>query len=504
LRSKTLKTAQNPYDVVAYPGRSYPDTHPNTLATMAILHGLSPAPVARCRVLEVACGDGANLIPMAYASPESEFAGFDLAAEPIARGQARIRELGLRNVRLFEGDLLDASLDARMEPGRFDYIVAHGIYTWAPAAVGDRVLALCGKLLAEDGVAFVSYNALPGGHLRLMLRDMMLFRAQGTGDLLEQVEEGMAFLRFVCESRHEDDTLRSAIESQLKRMEKRGPAVVRHDEMSDVYQPVSFTQMVEHAQRHGLQYLCEATLPPPPDPAYRADIQASLDNAAGRDLLRKEQLMDFLRLRMYRETLLCRAGRTVRRDYPAESFRRLLFASQAVAVEGETPGATAFVLPSGVKMESTHPNAKALLTELGKAWPHALSLEELAPRMAGAGVALDAQGLALLVRMAIARMIEFRAWNPPLVRTISERPRASAVSRRQARAGENATSLLHRSIGLEDAKLRTLLRLLDGTRARAELLDAMAAELEGSSLEELESGLNSSIENFYRAGIFEA
>src|SRR5271154_3061941 len=102
-----VRTEKDAYDVVAYPSFPYPDTHPDHLAAMAILHGLSPAPVERCRVLEIACNEGANLIPMAHAIPGSEFVGFDLARLPIERGQARIRELALTNVRLFESNLLD-------------------------------------------------------------------------------------------------------------------------------------------------------------------------------------------------------------------------------------------------------------------------------------------------------------------------------------------------------------------------------------------------------------
>lgn len=500
MRRKTLKTAQNPYDLVAYPGHAYSNTHPDNLASMAILHGLTPAPVERCRVLEIACGEGANLIPMAYAIPGSEFVGFDLAAKPVERGLARSRELGLRNLRLFQGDLLQIGA----ELGRFDYIIAHGLYAWAPAPVGDRVLSLCRELLNENGIAFVSYNTMPGGHLRLMLRDMMLFRTQGCEDPVKQVEEGIEFLRFVYEARPENDEFRPFLETQWNRMDKRGAAAIRHDEMSETYHPVHFIEFVEHAQKHGLQYVCESTLPPPPDPAYRAEIQQTLERAAGGDFLRKEQLLDFLRVRMYRETLLCRAECAVRRDFPAESFHRLLFASRAIPVEGEAPGATAFVLPDGIKMESSHPGVTTLLTELGNAWPHALSAEDLGAKLAGTGLALDRQGIAVLVRLAIARMIEFRAWKAPLAPAISDRPKASAVSRQQARAGANATSLLHLIIALEDEKLRTLLKLLDGTRTRGELLEAMGAELKEASLSELERGFEVSIENFYRSGVLEA
>lgn len=467
---------------------------------MAILHGLSPAPVGHCRVLEIACGDGANLIPMAYAIPGSEFVGFDLAGAPILRGQARIGELGLKNARLFQGDLLEVGAGF----GQFDYIIAHGIYAWAPEPVRDRVLALCAELLADHGVAFISYNAMPGGFLRLMLRDMMLFRIQDIDDPLKRVEEGMAFLHLVCEARPEDDPYRPILEAQIKRMDRPNLGAVRHDEMSEAYQPVHFLELAQHAQKHGLQYLCESVLPPPPDPGYREEINQTLESAAAGDFLRKEQLLDFVRLRAYRETLLCRKERLVRRDFPAECFRHLLFASQTTPAEGEKPGATAFVLPGGIKMESNHPGVTALLLELGKAWPYALSFESLEPILAGAGLALDAQGVALLVRLAISQMIKFRAWNPSLARTIPERPKASAVSRQEVLTHDRITSLLHLVVRVEDANARTLLKRLDGSLTHAELLQAMAAVLPEAPLDELEARLEEALRNFHRSGILEA
>ena len=214
-----MHTRTDPYDAVAYPGFPYPDTHPDHLAAMAILHGLSPASVERCRVLEIACNEGANLIPMAYAIPKSEFIGFDLAGLPVERGQQRIRALGLANIRLFQGDVLEAGA----ELGQFDYIIAHGIYSWVPEPVRNRLLALCRELLTPHGVAFVSYAALPGGHLRNMLREMMLYGVQDIDDPEQKAAAAFACLRFVMNARKPGDPFRALIEEQLKSFEKRSP-----------------------------------------------------------------------------------------------------------------------------------------------------------------------------------------------------------------------------------------------------------------------------------------
>jgi SAM-dependent methyltransferase len=491
---------QDPYDSLAYPGNSYPDTHPDRLAAMAILHGLSPAPVAHCRVLEIGCSEGANLIPMAYAMPGSEFVGFDLARLPVERGEERIRELGLENIRIFQGDLLNVG----KELGSFDYIIAHGFYAWVPEPVRDRLLALCGELLTADGVAFVSYNALPGSHLRTMIREMMLFSAEGVDDPEQRVADGLAFLQFVAGTRDEGDPIRVMLEERLKRLEARDPGGTFHDELNDAYHPVQFSEFVEHAHKHGLQYLCEAVLPGPNDPCYRADLRLALERVAGDDLLRREQMLDFVRMRAYRQTLLCRAECAVRSDFPAECLRRLMLASPARSAPGEKPGAKIFTLPNGSRVEINHAAVLALLGALEPAWPHALRFDELEPQLAEAGFALDGEGGPLLMQLAVATMIEFHAWSAPVAREIAARPKASACSRQEARTRTQVATLLHGTFGFDDPLIRSFLQLLDGTRDRKALFEAMQAEFPAVAEKEFKDGIETGLGQLFRAGLLEA
>jgi len=495
-----LQTEIESYNTFVYPGFSFPETHPDRLAGMAILHGLTPAPVERCRVLEIGCNEGANLIPMAYAIPTSEFVGFDLARLPIERGQQRIRELGLTNVRIFASDLLEVGV----ELGQFDYIIAHGVYAWVPEPVRDRLLALCGELLAANGIAVVSYNVLPGGHLRKMLREMMLRYVEGIEDPLRRVTESLAFLRFLAESRPEGDAYRMVIEEQLRNMEKRTPEATYHDEFADAYHPVLFTEFAAHAAKHGLQYLSEAELPPPTDPCYRAEVRSALQSAAGFDIVKQEQLLDFMRARAYRETLLCREEHRVSRDFSAEQLRKLLFASQATSAPAEAPGAMVFTLPGGIRMESNHAGAIALLETLGANWPRALSFEELEPMLAGSGFALDGEGVTLMLRLIVSKFVELRAWRAPVAAEISARPRASACGRLESRTRTWAATLLHGTLKLDDPAVARFLQLLDGTRDRTELLKQMKAEFPGVPAEELEAGIEPGLIFLHRAGMLEA
>src|SRR5688572_22135916 len=66
------------YDEVPYINRSFPQTHPDRLATLATLFGVATADIDRARVLELGSASGDNLIPMALALPGSQFLGIDL------------------------------------------------------------------------------------------------------------------------------------------------------------------------------------------------------------------------------------------------------------------------------------------------------------------------------------------------------------------------------------------------------------------------------------------
>lgn len=158
------------YDEVQYPSGIHEQTHPDRLATIATLLGLSPAPIQRCRVLELGCGDGTNVHAMAYGLPQSEFLGIDRAVRPIAAGRQMIADFALTNVRLEQRDFLEIGADRGSS-----IIITHGVYSWVPAPVRDSIMRICAECLAPNGFASIRYNAYPGCHLRDMARRMMLF-----------------------------------------------------------------------------------------------------------------------------------------------------------------------------------------------------------------------------------------------------------------------------------------------------------------------------------------
>ena len=200
------------YDRITYRTLPMPQTHPDRLATIALLHGMTPRSIAGCRVLELGCGDGSNLIPMAYGLPGSEFVGVDLAATAVASGSAAISTLGLRNVVLHHQDVMDVSAAF----GTFDYIIAPGIYSWVPAPVRDRILAICEAHLAPRGVAFVSYNTYPGCHLRQAVWQILQFHVDGIVDPGERITQARALARFMADCPQADGSDGAVLANEMR------------------------------------------------------------------------------------------------------------------------------------------------------------------------------------------------------------------------------------------------------------------------------------------------
>ena len=424
---------------------------------MATLFGLEPAPPAGCRLLELGCGEGGNLVPMAYALPGGSFCGIDLSGRAIERARAATAALGLGNVVFREADLSGAE-------GEFDYVVAHGVYSWIEPERRDALLAACRDRLAPQGVAYVSYDVLPGGYLREITRRMLRWHLRGVDDPAERIAQARALLEAVVSAGRGGEEVRRAAERALAQ----GDASLYHDELAPHHEAVLFADFAAHAERHGLRFLAEADV-------FEMSTAPVAEELAGLadDVVAREQYLDFFKGRMFRQTLLRHAGApTVAAG--AEVVRGMLAASPV------HPAGDAFEGPGGARLTSSHALVRSALTRLGEAWPDAIPVAELAT---GATEAETLELCETLSRAYAANLVHLHVWSPPLATEPGERPVASALARLQVAEGERVTTLRHTSVEVPDALGRRLIALLDGTRDRAALLrelDRPADELERS------------------------
>jgi methyltransferase-like protein/ubiquinone/menaquinone biosynthesis C-methylase UbiE len=479
----------SPYDTVNYPGYPFIQTHPDRLAVIARLLGLNAPPIRRCRVLELACGDGGNLIPMALTLPEARFTGVDLAAQPIAQGLETIAALGLENITLQQGDLLDFR-----PTGQFDYIITHGLYSWCPLPVRDAILRITSRHLAPQGIAYVSYNALPGGRIRQMLREMMLFHASEFADPMERATQARALLQLIAQGRARPDVFTDLVKAEIERMTDHDLWLLFHDELGEIYSPVYLHEFVARAAEHGLQYLADANLYDLQPANLTPEAQDAIAAITLKDRVLREQYADFIQCRRFHHTLLCRDGLRIADPPTPDRIEKLYIATSAVSdpspVDLGKDVLVDFKGPLASGMKTAHPVAKALMAALIEESPQALSFGDLLRRSRSSRH--RAEAAQILLAISVAGLTDLHTAPLPVTNKVTSHPIASPLARYQARKGRPLANLTHCTVETRPGIQLELLPLLDGKRS----LQTLARKLKQSPKD-----LEKVLQNLARLGL---
>ncbi|MCW1923498.1 class I SAM-dependent methyltransferase [Luteolibacter arcticus] len=446
------------YSENRYPDLSHPVTDISRLWVSARAGGLERLPEpAACRVLELGCAGGQNLLPLAARYPKSEFTGLDYSDTAIRKARQASYEAGLHNIRFEAADL------EHWRPSHpCDFLIAHGVFSWVPDEVKTRVLDLCGQVLSDNGVACISYNTLPGWSLRSGLVPLVKALANnpaaaGLGDSVESVAASLADMAG-------GGTAHAAnVQAICRDMVKKGPTVLPFDDFAPVCDAVYFAQFASWAGERGLRYLGEARLQdnlPDGISPHAFDRLAPLAT----DPILLQQTLDLLSGRTHRNSLFCRVD--------------------AMLEDGMTTGVVMnFAAGRGlVELPPVESRVVGLFRQLlEEIAPSCLAMQELVERTAdrlGAGWEPSRHGRELtgwIYQAARLGGIELRS-EPLEIRSHSmAAPRLSALNLHFAAAGRPVVDARHFPCRFPDGHER-LLAAMNGSRAADELAEHARAE----------------------------
>ena len=449
---------------IAYGDLTFQDSHPGQLAAIATLLGLTPPPVDTARVLELGCGTGFNILAMSQALPNAHFTGIDYSPVQIERAQSAVAAIGATNVEFLCRSILDYSAT----PGSFDYIIAHGVYSWISAATRDALMAIIERCLSPNGVAYISYNTYPGWHSRIVAREIFTFFAQpgaSSAERARQSREGAA--RLLPAITNPDSLYGQTLQAEVAPLLNAPDYYIAHEYLVEDNFPTYFRDFAAHAGRFNLQYLAESRLLANSF-VLGGDLRKALDENAGSDILRREQYLDFLIGCYFRQSLLCHAAAPVNREVEPERILPLSVSLTAEILE-VTPDA--WRIRSHIGAEFTvddKPIVKILelLRQLGPAPVPAQAF--IQPIIDALGMhSVAALGGTIIAGILLAGWSRglwiLRADTPVLVNPPSPKPLACPLARLQARQSNRCTNRLHRTITLAPDE-QALLQQLDGTR----------------------------------------
>jgi methyltransferase-like protein len=484
--------AGSTYDAVPYSVCAFAQTRPDRLGAIAALFGMEPALPGDCRVLELGCASGGNLIPMALSWPGGRFVGIDLSQRQIDDGQRVAHELGLNNV-----DLRCLSiLDVPAELGMFNYILCHGVYSWVPPEVQNKILETCRDHLSPQGVAYVSYNTFPGWHARAAIREMLCYHTEKFQQPDDRIREARGLLTFLVRSvgSHEA-AFNSLMRHEMSVLAATPDTYLLHEHLEEYNEPLYFRQFVDRAAAKNLQYLGEAAITQMVPSRLGTEVETTLRQISS-DLVEMEQYMDFLRNRMFRQTLLCHDSVKLDHVLRPEAVGKMWIASAAKPVSAEpdlkSDAPEDFRTEDGGHgtLTSRDPLMKAAMTHLARSWPESVQFGELARRaaelagLASAGIRPE-QSRQLATRLLncyTAGLVEFSLGPPQFVATVSERPLASPYARLRARAGTKVVNMRLEATVLSEPG-RLVLQHLDGRHDRAALVQLVQEWMNNRSKE---------------------
>ncbi|NKD55665.1 MULTISPECIES: methyltransferase regulatory domain-containing protein [unclassified Haematospirillum] len=457
-------SAQTSYDVVPYDSYPFAQTHPAHLMTLGRLFGMQAPDIATARVLELGCASGWNIIPIAADYPHATVVGVDLSSVQIEEGRRHIQALGLDNIRLNCASITD--IDETW--GTFDYIICHGVLSWVPEAVRDHIFKVMKHNLTANGIAYVSYNTLPGWNQVRSVRDMMRYHADNFSDPVEKASQALSILKFAADNTNPGRKgYLEILKEEMTLLEGHSKSYILHEHLEAENHQYYFHQFAGQAKDNGLAYLGDAMLPS----MYVGNLAPNASKVLGEieDIVRLEQYMDFVTNRRFRSTLLCHDTIALDRTINPEKLSGYSFVSHLAPQETEgkeTGSSMTFVGPQTATAHSALDIAifQVLYAERGKP----VSLPDLIQKVAGQlrstdHAAIRRAFLNNLCALVLGGSVSLHTEPGKQTTTISDKPITSKVSRYRATFSNRVINGYHGLVTLSEVD-RILIQYLDGTQ----------------------------------------
>jgi SAM-dependent methyltransferase len=448
-----LPSPEDPYDRLPYTDHAYAETHPDRLAVVAMFSGWEPGPVESARILELGCGRGGNLLPMAAGLPQAELVGVDRSRRQIEEARSIAAATGLENTRFVEASF--ETLDGAGAP--FDYVIAHGVASWVPPHARRSLLLAVAKALTPGGVAYLSFNVLPGWYDRMAARDWLRW---GGGD---HARASLAWLRNHVSPENAD--YRRRLDAVAARLDETEQAYLTHEYLTDDHHPLLVATLLAEASESGLAYLGDAI---PGETALELLDDEVRDRARGMDAPGALQLVDFVRNTAFRRSLFVRADQGAARawrwspELKEGALERLRLASRLRPHTHPSSGLTERFDAGEVSVQVADGVTRHALHELTRIAPRSLPFSELAGRI-GASDQLALQKELFDLWLATGAL-ELHTREPAIAVIPGDCPLACPVARWHALHGGAVTNRWHHEVRLADPVLRRVLALLDGRR----------------------------------------
>lgn len=367
-----MNPRSDPYDELPYSSFPVEWTAPERLALTSLLHGGPRPSLKDYRVLELGCGNGANLLPLAFFRRHATFLGVDAAASPIKEAKDRQAALQLANVEFIRADFRTAS---RQIEGTFDFVLAHGVFSWVNDEARDALLHLISACLRPGGLFYLNYNARPGWNVRGLVREFLLAQTENRGPLRARAEHAQEVAARIASALERNEHPYSRLLANEFRFVRDGNvAWVGHEFLALDNHPYWRSEFLALARNHELEYVADADFNYasgriPPELARR--LQA--EQLVGRSI---DDTVDLLCYRQLHSPILTTRPLDRQLADTAE-LGNLIVASCLEPRPPNEAGNAVFKHPTGFEVEAREEEIQTAFNKLLPLWPRGLQVNSI-------------------------------------------------------------------------------------------------------------------------------
>lgn len=496
------------YNEVTYESMPFYFTHPAQLFTLGHLFKLGPPPIENARILELGCAAGGNIIPIAYHYPQAEVVGIDLAQKQVDIGLKQIHELGLTNITLKQQSILEFPESA----GKFDYIITHGVFSWVDKEIQHKILQICHDHLTPKGIAYISYNTLPGWNMAKNVRDLMQWHTKSFKTPGEKVQQARAVLKFLTDGLKDDKSpYAEFLKSEIQLLSKQSDHYLLHEHLEHFNEPMYFHEFMSMAQSHKLGYLCDTNL----SLMYRENLVPAFANELSKvnDSIVLGQYMDFMRNQRFRCTLLNHQTTPVDRNIEANDIESFYIQLTATC---QTPGfneqsihenKNVSFVQGALTYTVQHPLSQMAMLILMENQLRPMHYKDLCEALMKRGqvnnIGLVKKHLNLefnLMRLVFAGIISLTMKKPNYSVSLDEKPVVCPLARTMAQHARHVSNRRHQPVML-DPLSQLLIPLTDGTRTLEDMVAIVTENVQSGKLSVMDPNKQLVIEPNKRADL---
>jgi len=290
---------------VPYVRAFYPHLAPAWLDHVAVISGVAPPPRNGFAWCDLGCGPGVTTAMLAATHPAGRFYGIDAMPQHIDDARRLAADAAVANATFHAADFAAATALALPQ---FDYIVAHGVYTWVAARVRADIRSFIDRHLKPGGLVYLSYNAMPGRAADLPFQ--RLVRAIGetcAGDSSERIAAALKIVDSFSALKA-PALVASPMRAAFKQDEDKVPhAYLAHECMGQHWDPLFVTEVRSDLATIGLDPVGSATLVENHDSFVLGEAaRTALAAIADEDV--RELARDFLIDQSFRRDVFVRGG----------------------------------------------------------------------------------------------------------------------------------------------------------------------------------------------------